>query len=361
MKIAIVTNIPTPYRNPVYSKLSHFDKVDLFVFYCSFTEPNRSWKQQNLDFEHKFLSNKKDRFVHFNWNILKELNHLNPDVVITSGFNPTMLLAWLWTLTKKKKHIPFSDANIHSESKLSYFHKLIRKLVYKTSNAFLGASDKTLELFNSYNIEDNKLFKSCLAIDNENFKPKKTSEKKYDLLFCGQFNERKNPLFFVELAKYINDLKPGIRVLLIGNGPLKEKTINKLNEYQIIYDDAGFVQPSEIINYYHLTKLLIFPTRKDPWGLVANEALASGVPVLVSSVAGVANELVIDGYNGYVFDSFELKSWGEKTYQLISKPELYEVFSRNAIVSIENYSHTKASEGILKSVKFVNNENTYST
>ncbi len=172
MKVAIVTNIPTPYRNPVYSKLSKFNEVDLFVFYCSFTEPNRSWKQQNIDFKHKFLSKKKDKFVHFNWNVLKEMNQFNPDVVITSGFNPTMLLAWLWTLTKKKKHISFSDANIHSESKLSVFHKLIRKLVYRTSDAFLGASDKTLELFKSYHVEKNKLFKSCLAFNNENFKPK---------------------------------------------------------------------------------------------------------------------------------------------------------------------------------------------
>lgn len=352
MKVAIVTNIPTPYRNPVYSKLSHFDKVDLFVFYCSFTEPNRSWKQQNLDFKFKFLSTKNDRFVHFNWNILKELNQLYPEVVITSGFNPTMLLAWLWSLSRKKKHIPFSDANRHSENKLSFLHKLIRKVVYKTSAAFIGASDKTLELYKSYNIDNKKLFKSCLAIDNENFKPKISIEKKYDLLFCGQFTERKNPFFFVELAKYINDLKPGIRILLIGNGPLKENSIKKLEEFQILYYDAGFIQPSEIINYYHLTKLFIFPTQKDPWGLVANEALAAGVPVLVSSVAGVADELVIDGYNGYVFDSFCLKSWVEKTIQLICKPELYEVFSRNAIVSVGNYSHTKAAEGILQSVKF---------
>jgi glycosyltransferase involved in cell wall biosynthesis len=356
MKIAIVTNIPTPYRNPVYSKLSQFDKVNLFVFYCSLTEPNRSWKLQNLSFKHKFLSNKKDRFVHFNWNILKELNQFNPDVVITSGFNPTILLAWLWSLIKKKKHVPFSDANIHSQSNLSVFHKLIRKLVYKTSAAFIGSSDKTLDLFKSYHIDKTKLFKSCLAIDNESFRPAKNIQKKYDLLFCGQFNERKNPLFFVELSKNINELKPGIRVLLIGNGPLKEKTLEKLKDYQVIYDDAGFVQPSEIINYYHMSKLFIFPTQKDSWGLVANEALAAGVPVLVSSVAGVASELVIDGYNGYVFENFELKSWVEKTYQLLTNQNLYENMSKNSIQSIDKYSHEKAAVGIFQAASFAFSE-----
>ena len=352
MKITIVTNIPTPYRDPVYLELSKFNEIDLLVLYCSPSEPNREWKVNKLSFNHKFLSEKTKTYVHFNFNILKELNYFNPDVVITAGFNPTMLIAWLWTIHKKRKHIPFSDANIHSESKLSIFHKLIRKLVYKTSDAFLGASDKTLKLFKSYNIDDKKFFKSCLSVANEKFKPNKNIEKKYDLLFCGQFIDRKNPLFFVELVKYINNFKPEIRVLLIGNGPLKEKTIKKLDEYQITYDDAGFVQPSEIINYYHMSKLFIFPTKKDPWGLVANEALASGVPVLVSSVAGVANELVIDGFNGYVFDNFDLNSWGEITFQLLLNKNMYNTFSKNALLSVNKFTHKKAAIGILKASSF---------
>jgi len=352
MKITIVTNIPTPYRDPVYCELNKIKNIDLFVFYCSYTEPNRSWKTQNLNIRHKFLSKRKDRFVHFNLNILKELNHFCPEVVITSGFNPTMLLAWLWTLIKKKKHIPFSDANVHSESELTFLHRLIRKLVYRTSDVFLGASDKTIELFKSYKVDENKLFKSCLAIDNERFKPKSETTKKYDLLFCGQFDERKNPSFFAELAKIINDRITGIRVLLIGNGPDKEKTIEKLTEYRVLFDDVGFLQPSEIIKYYQMSKLFIFPSKRDPWGLVANESLAAGVPVLVSSVTGAANELVIDAYNGFVFDNFDIDTWVDKTYYLLTNPDVYNMFSKNACKSVDKYTHKNGAIGIHQAASF---------
>jgi glycosyltransferase involved in cell wall biosynthesis len=354
LKIGIITNIPAPYRNLVYSELSKLYQVELFVIFCTHTEPNRHWEAQLLDFKHKFLSRKTEKFIHLNWNVLSELNRFNPDVVITAGFNPTMLFAWIWALTNKKKHIPISDANIHSESKLSILHRLIRKMVFKSSAAFIGASEKTLELYKSYGIEETLLFKSCLAVENEKFSPVKVVDKPYDLLFCGQFNERKNPLFFAKMAGNVNEINPGIKVLLVGEGPLKEKTKKELKKYNVMYFDAGFVQSGQIIGYYHSSKIFIFPTLKDPWGLVANEALASGMPVLVSSVAGVANELVIDEYNGFVFDDFDLNKWVEKTQRLLVDQTLYKKFSENALRSVGEYTHSEAATGIFQAAKFAN-------
>jgi glycosyltransferase involved in cell wall biosynthesis len=352
MRITIVTNIPTPYRNPVYSILSKIDDINLLVLFCDISEPNRSWKQEQLEFNHKFLSKGTNTFVHYNPNILKELNEFNPDVVITAGFNPTMLLAWTWSLLKKKKHIPFSDANLHSESTLSILHQIIRKIVYTTSTAFLGASKKTLDLYKSYKVDETKFFKSVLAIDNKKFTPEKNVEKKYDLLFCGQFNDRKQPLFFIRIATELSKQNTNLNVLLIGNGPLKKECISELDFNKINYYDAGFVQPSEIIKLYQASKLFIFPTKKDPWGLVANEALAAGLPVLVSSAAGVARELVIDGYNGFVFEDFDLNEWISKIKLLLTDENLYTQFSVNAKKSVKDYTHEAAAIGIFKAVSF---------
>ena len=352
MKISILTNIPTPYRNPVYSILSKFDKVDLLVLYCSYTEPNRSWEPENLDFKHKFLSNKKDRLVHLNWNVYKELNHFKPNVVITSGFNPTMLFAWFWTLTNRKKHISFSDANLHSESKLSIFHRLIRKLVYKTSDAFIGASEKTLDLYRSYNVDNYKLFKSCLAVKNDFFSINNNEERTFDLMFCGQFIDRKNPLFFTEVAICLNKLKPGIKVLLVGSGFLKGKCISLLKENNVSFYDTGFVQAEKLPNYYHLAKLFLFPTKKDPWGLVANEALAAGLPVFVTSYAGVANELVIDGFNGFIFNRLDVLLWTDKIVSLLENSELFYRMSENAKSSVKRYTHENAAKGIKAAIDF---------
>jgi len=142
MKIVLVTNIPTPYRNPVYDLLSKYKNIDFNVIYCSNIEYNRSWKLNLTELKHKYMIlSKKKNLRHFNFNIFKILNHKQPDIVITSGFNITMLVAFFWTFLNKKKHIPFTDGTIDSEKKLTFLHKIARVIVYKKSFSFLNASN----------------------------------------------------------------------------------------------------------------------------------------------------------------------------------------------------------------------------
>ena len=351
MRVAIITNIPTHYRDPVYALFNDFKDIESKVFFCSKSEPNRNWRLRSIEFDHEFLSKNKNKFIHFNFNIFYKLKKYNPDVVMTAGFNPTMLFAWFWTILSSKKHISFSDANIHSERNLSIVHKYVRKIVFKYSNAFLGASEGTLDLYRSYKIPNIKLFKSCLAIDNKKFK-EINEEKEYDLMFCGQFIDRKQPFFFCELAKAISESKPELKVLLLGNGPLKEDCLIFLNQNNINYTDPGFVQPDKLPYYFNRVRLFLFPTLMDPWGLVANEALASGVPILISSVAGAANELVINGYNGFVLKHHNLESWVIKIHEIFNDYLLAEKLSLNAVKSVEEFTFRRASIGIHKAVLY---------
>jgi len=349
MKVILITNIPTPYRNPVYLKVSEYSEIDLTIFFCSKSEPNRNWKFAILGFDHQFLSSKRT-FFHTNFNIVKLLAEKNPQIVITSGFNPTMIFAWFWAIIRGKKHISFSDANIHSESHLGLLHRLVRKLVYNTSHALIGASEKTFDLFRYSKIHEKKMFKSCLAINNQAFESI-YKIKIFDLMFCGQFIDGKNPLFFSEIANYVSKKHP-IRVLLVGNGPLKNECINSLEKNKVLYSDAGYVQESELPILYNKSRIFIFPTKRDAWGLVANEALAAGLPTIISSVAGAANELVVDGYNGYVINDYDITSWGNKTLQILNNPKLESYLSDNAIKSVKNFTFENAAEGIIKAIRF---------
>lgn len=100
------------------------------------------------------------------------------------------------------------------------------------------------------------------------------------------------------------------------------------------------------------SRLLLFPTLKDPWGLVANEALASGVPVLISSVAGAAEELVIDGFNGFVLDNYNVDKWSLKVNEILTNTYLENKMSINATNSVTDFSFSSAAEGIYRAVMF---------
>ena len=109
------------------------------------------------------------------------------------------------------------------------------------------------------------------------------------------------------------------RVLLIGSGELKEDILKKLDEYGIDYDYPGFVETRNLPEYYSKAKILLFPTLNDTWGVVANEAMAAGLPVITCENAGVAHDLVIQEETGFVLP-VEKEVWAEKSCQYFEGP-----------------------------------------
>jgi glycosyltransferase involved in cell wall biosynthesis len=353
-KIAMITNIPSPYREDTHILLNKKLQKNYTVFYCAKVEPDRMWKLANSDYNKTFLKQSglkfRDRIIYFNTDIVKELKKYNPDVIITAGFNPTMLLSFLWAKCRNKKHIAFTDGTVDSEKSLSKMHRWVRKLVYHYSDGFIGASKKSLELYASYNISYEKMFLSPLCINNELYKQAKSIEKKYDIIYSARFIDLKLPFFFINVLKLISDSIP-FKVILIGSGELKEKMLKRLDDLNIDYSYPGYIQQEELPMIYGSAKILLFPTKHDTWGIVANEACAAGIPVITCENAGVANELIINGYNGYVLPLDE-KVWAEHIIKVLSDVSVYKRLSENAVNSVENYNHESAVAGILSAVDF---------
>jgi len=356
-KIAMITNIPSPYREEIHILLNEKLKNNYSVFYCAKDEPNRMWKLADSDYNKTFLKKSilkfKNRLIYLNIDIIRELKNYNPDVIITAGFNPTMLLSFLWAKFRNKKHIAFTDGTVDSEKSLGKMHRWVRKFVFRYTDAFIGASKKSLELYTSYDISNEKLFLSPLCINNEVYKQAKGIQKKYDIIYSARFIDLKMPFFFIDVLKLISDSIP-CKVILIGSGELKEKMIKRLEELNIDYSYPGYIQQEQLPLIFGSAKILLFPTKSDTWGIVANEACAAGIPVITCENAGVANELIINGYNGYVLPLDE-KIWAEHVIKVLSDVSMYKKLSDNAVISVRNLNYENAVAGILSAVDFVTN------
>ncbi|WP_345952712.1 glycosyltransferase family 4 protein [Mucilaginibacter sp. PAMB04168] len=348
--VVYLTNIPAPYREKMHEILSASTQIKYTVFYCSELEPNRQWKFDKGNYQMVYLSNTADKMIHNNVSVIKFLNQHNPDVVISTGFNPTMLYGFLWCMIKGKKFIPFTDGTYNSEKSLSAVHKLVRRIVFKFSASFIGASAGSSKLYESYEIPKKKVFTSCLCIENGDFNSN-TEQKKYDLMFSGQLIERKMPMFFAEVARQVKEKMGKCTVLILGDGPLRNNLISLLIKYGVDYDYAGFVQPKRLPWYYAQSKIFLFPTLNDPWGIVANEACASGLPVITCENAGVANDLILHDVNGYVLP-LDTDTWVKHICDLLQTPSKLKKFSINAAEKVQHYNHQLSAEGILASVNF---------
>ena len=358
MKIILLTNAPAPYRLPIYKIISQAYKDDFLVIFAAKLEENRSWVLTDFNFKHFFLKEnikpKKDgfNFIHNNPDVWLKLKEFDPDVIITTGFNPTHLYSWVFSVLYGKKHVCMTDGWLESEKHLSVIHRLVRRVVIKTSHAFIGASKNSLDLYRSYGAKEEKLFQSHLCIDNKHFKNNNSlKERRYDLMFSGQLTERKLPLFFAEIVKKVSKEIPNLKILILGDGPMKQELLSKLDGSGIDYHYAGFVAQEELPKYYSNARLFLLTTRVDAWGVVVNEALASGVPVLTTPYAGVVNDLLIDGQNGYVLE-VDSGAWSSKVVKILNSPYLWRTLSQNAKESTKEFNFYNAANGIINACEY---------
>lgn len=352
-RVVIVTNIPAPYRNPVYQQLAEKLGYDrLHVVFCARREGNREWVIEQKGFAHTFLKEHsmewKGRYIHNNPEVISVLRRLNPDVVVTSGFNPTHLYAFAYAMLAGKAHVPMTDGTLVSERHLSMVHRAIRRVVYKFSRAFVGASHGSARLYEDYGIKPELFFQSHLCANNEAFAPCLWQERKFDFMFCGRFAPEKNPIFALNVAAGVaRSLGRKVTMLLVGSGPLLEEVRTHAATLAADVDTLfeGFVQQTDLPRLYSSAKVFLFSSSWDPWGVVANEACAAGQAVLVTPLAGVADELIVDGKNGYVLP-LSLALWVERGASLLRDEKLLEQFSASSRLRVQNYTYDEAARGL---------------
>ena len=351
----LVTNIPAPYREEVHRLVAEYFGGNHTVIYCQEREPNRIWKLAERHYPaitlQGWMATYRGRYIHCNPDIVAELNRLDPDVVITTGFTPTMLLAFGWAVARQRRHIAMTDGWAFSETVLSPLHRALRKLVFRFSSAFIGASRHSLDLYRSYHCNEAALFQSHLCANNDLFFAQVGADKEYELLFSGQFVEGKLPLFFAEVAAAVKKLHGRCRVLLLGDGPLREPLLQKLYSEGVEVTHPGYLAQDQLPAWYAKAKILLFPTRQDAWGVVVNEAMAAGLPVITCENAGVAHDLVQNGINGYVLP-LDALLWAGQAVKMLEDETLYRYLSQQALVAVEPYHYRNAAQGIIRAVEY---------
>ena len=357
LRVAIVTNIPAPYRVPVFSRLSQIDGIDLTVFYAARTEPDRQWDLPPLAYRHVFMNGqmvtRAGRFIHHNPAVWNELVRLSPDVVVTTGYNPTHLLASFYSLLYGKRHVVMTDGTANSEQGLSLGHRLLRKQIIGRSAAGVAASHGGWRLLRSYGMPADRLhFSPLCANPDADWQAAADGPRDLDLLFSGRLVALKNGDFALRVADGLaRRLGREVRMAVLGDGPLRGDLQAQAAALRpsVQVEFAGHVSQQALPGWFGRARLFVFPTRWDPWGVVANEAMEAGTPVLVSPHAGVAEDLVRDGQNGCVLPLDEPR-WVEAAAALLQAPAEWQRMADNARQTVAAYRADAAAAGLTDAV-----------
>jgi len=315
-KVALVTNFLPPYRIKVLELLKGA-VGDLRIFVSVQMESNRRWKanwgeldvtvQRNVSFSSRTLhgnSFEEEGSIHFPYDTLFQLWRYRPDAIIAAEFGMRTLQAAVYKcLFRRTKLIVWATLSTVTEKHRGRLRKLIRRVILKATDGVLVNGSSGAAYIEGLGFPRERIHEVPQATDNDVFAGPavRVPDPVVKLLYAGQLIERKGlAQFHEQLARWCR-LHPDRKIswTLAGTGPLKEtvKSWKCPANYELILLDE--IPYHELPAQYHSADIFTLPTLADEWGLVVNEAMISGLPVLGSVYSQAVEDLVVEGRNGW--------------------------------------------------------------
>jgi glycosyltransferase involved in cell wall biosynthesis len=365
-RIAIVTNMPSPYRIPVFDALPALTGADVHCIYLTRKEGNRDWQLETrsdlvqLHFPPSREFQVGDRYIHFTAGVPALLAGIAPDVVVTTSYSQPYLAAFVHAWRHGIPHVAMTDGTDTSEQTLTWIHRQVRRTVFARSAAFVGPSLGARRLYAGYGIAPDHIFQSHLCADMARFRAadqaatSTDAPRPVDFIFSGRMHPVKNPGFAMDVAAGVaSRIGRRVSMVYLGKGPLWDELqaqARRLSD-RIDVQFPGFLDQAALPQAYRQGKVFLFPSSWDPWGVVANEACAVGLPVLVTPVAGSAGEIVRDHENGRVLP-LDLPAWIDAASALLTDRALWQRMSDRSRSLVADYTYDNAARGLAQALDF---------
>jgi glycosyltransferase involved in cell wall biosynthesis len=325
-KIIIIQNKPTQFDVPFYSLAAAKKLFDLHVFYSEghqgSVDPEIGrvpvWDHLNsVNYPNTILS---AELVGKPVAVCNLILSEKPDLVILCGYYPILHGKLAWFLKRKRIRIGLRSDNTLQHSTFKGFKGLIKRLalplwlrMYDTWHPVGTLADEYLKNISG---TSRPVYYFPYSADNEWFAGKAEKHRKNrdeirnqmgfrktDFVVLGimKWNKRENPLTLINAVKQINQIGHSLKLILVGDGPLRDEVKNAASPIINSLCLPGYLPYSHLPKYYAVSDLFVHPAVNEPWGVSVNEAMACGVPVLAAEGVGSGRDLIVEGKTGYTF------------------------------------------------------------
>lgn len=378
-KLAIITTHPIQYNAPLFQLLAQRAAIDIRVFYTwgkSVLENKYdpgfgkeiTWDIPLLqDYAHQFEENVADDPGSHHYRGIDNpqlINHIE-----SWGADTLLVYGWSYrSHLKAMRHfhriIPVffrGDSTLLDDAGRglkSWARKIFLWWVYRHVDHALFAGQANRAYFNAMGLQAHQLHFAPHAIDNLRFgvpvdrkfrQSMGFTENEVVYLFAGKLEAKKNPTLLIRA--FVALQQPNTRLWLVGSGPM-ELELNALiaqlpKQIQHTIHLTPFVNQLDMPAVYQSADVFVLPSKGpgETWGLAVNEAMASGLPVIVSDRCGCASDLVQQEENGLIFKSEDQRSL-EVAMQKLSERQAINEMGRKSKVRIESWNFTRIAEVI---------------
>lgn len=350
MKVLWLTNIPAPYRVEFFNELGK--KIDLTVLFQdkNSDERDEKWISNRFkNFEGKILENiVLGKWLKFSIETIRILKNNNYDLLVIGGYSTiTEILTIIYlTIIKHPFVLSVDGGIIKNDNKILLFVKrfLIKQAKWYLSsgsetNKYLihyGANELNIHVYPFTSIwKEEILEKPISSIEKEELKGKLNINEEYVVLAVGRIIEIKGFDVLISASKLFNQ---NVGVYIIGGEPTDQfkRIINKLNIKNVYF--KGFLSKSALEEYYKVSDIFVLPTRGDIWGLVINEAMSMGLPVITTNSCIAGLELIEDYKNGFIVQTDNVDMLADKINFTLSNDNVRNEMRVKNLDKIKEYS-----------------------
>lgn len=250
--------------------------------------------------------------------IVSVLDETHPDVVLIPGWHSITLLRVMWHCWLRKIPLIYrGDTHLGNAPAGWRFPIWVIKnwVLLRLFSAHLCVGKRAREFLMYSNVPASRIFHAPHSVDNSFFAQAAIAHQTTDgrsreravlgfdpdnfvVLFVGKFELIKRPQ---DIVRAVSRMNVNTRLLLVGDGALREECLATAKDLGVKAAWAGFLNQSELGKAYAVADCLVLSSQSETWGLVVNEAMATGLPCVVSDRAGSAPDMITPGETGEVF------------------------------------------------------------
>jgi glycosyltransferase involved in cell wall biosynthesis len=370
LRVVMLTNFVPPYRLPLYEALS--DRLlRLVVLVSTPVESNRSWRPDtgrlDVRVQHTLSVRRSWRHpggfsepthVHVPWDTMAQLRRLRPDVIVSGELGFRSLFAALHCMGRGRPKLvlwaTLSERTEHGRGRLRH---VLRAWLLRRANRVIvnGASGE--RYVQGFGVPRDRIdripYVASPAFGDAGTAPRAGAVLRH-LLFAGQLTGRKGLVPFLEKLGEWSGTHPDreITLTVAGSGPAERALESFRSRGPLTIRLLGQQDPNELPALFAQADAFVFPTLADEWGVVVNEALAAGLPVLGSVHSQAVEELCEDGVTGWVFDPEDEDSTRSAIQRaLATEPDELEAMRAHARERVRSLTPEWAAGRVLATIR----------
>lgn len=371
-RLAIVTEIVAPYRVPVFNRIAAILGEKFKVFFMSATCRGRQWEvpYSKIKFDYEVLKgfdlnigSKQPNPRYWNSGVTAALRKFSPSISVVGGYRHfTSYLVWKYAKLNSVRLFLWCESTLFDRNSKNPLVQKLKRLFIKSCDGYLIPGKASKDYLKFHGAKDHFSY-APNAVDVEMFLAKSNQSdsawerdraefrRRFNLppfvvLFVGRLSPEKNIPLALRTVQGLQVRGIKLGLVIVGDGPYRkeyETLAFQLQVKNVLF--VGFKQQEELPYYYLASNVLILPSDSEPWGLVVNESLTCGLPVLSSEKVGCAQDLILEGRTGYVCS--QITDYQNRILELYNRPDQMKSMRQYCREHIAAFTPEHCAQGFL--------------